>query len=193
MIAPLDVNRVVGHHLVHDDMRSRTSVIDIAYDMKMIDRQALNQFAERYDKGFRPSHTDNRLDDRIVVGFLVLQIAALRQKFFQYIGKFLRKCLADLRTRVLARCPAADCDQTVQGDLVPVIRILLRLQNPAHLLRRIVNKGRQRLLVLTAQGISKYIVNLSLDGTGTIFQYMGKCLVFPMDIGQEMFRSFRQI
>ena len=43
VIAPLDINRMIGHHLVHDDMRPRTSVIDITHDMKMIDRQALNQ------------------------------------------------------------------------------------------------------------------------------------------------------
>ena len=89
------------------------------------------------------THTDNRLDDGIVVGFLVLQITALSQKFFQHIGKFLRKRLADLRTRVLARCPAADRNQTIECDLIPVIRVLLRLQNPAHFLRRIVNKGCQ--------------------------------------------------
>ena len=41
--------------------------------------------------------------------------------------------------------------------------------------------------------MSEYIVNLLTHSTGSIFQHMGKCLIFPVYIGKEMLRTFRQV
>ena len=58
---------------------------------------------------------------------------------------------------------------------------------------RIVDQRSQFLLVFCRQCIAKHIINLSSDRPRPVFQYMCKCLVFPVNIRQKMFRSFRQI
>ena len=45
MISPLNINGMMLFQLVHDFMRSRTSVINIPENMQMIYNQTLNQFA----------------------------------------------------------------------------------------------------------------------------------------------------
>ena len=50
MIAPLDVPAVVAAHLVEDDMRTRTTVVDIAQDMQLVDGKALDDIGDGNDE-----------------------------------------------------------------------------------------------------------------------------------------------
>ena len=67
MIPPLDVHRMILHQLVHDQMRSRTSVVNITDNMQVIHNQTLDQFTQGYNKFLRSSDLDNCTDDRIII------------------------------------------------------------------------------------------------------------------------------
>ena len=162
VVSPLYVHRVIGHQLVHNDMRSRSPVKDIPDNVQVIHGQTLNQLTERRNKLTCPPHADNRLHNGPIVGFLVCQIPSLCDQLLHHIGKLPGESLSHLGARILAGRPAAYLNQPVKGNLIPVFRIFLLFQNPLHLFPRIVDQRRQRLLVLTAQGISEHIVNLSL-------------------------------
>ena len=45
MISPLNIEVMVIAQRIHDDMRARTTVVNIAYDMKRVNSQTLNQIA----------------------------------------------------------------------------------------------------------------------------------------------------
>ena len=49
----------------------RPSVEDIAKDMELIDGEALNEFANSFDKSRSPSGADNSLDNHTDIGLLV--------------------------------------------------------------------------------------------------------------------------
>ncbi len=113
MVAPLDINGVIAHQLVHDDMRPRTAVENIPHDVQVIYGQALDQLAERHNKLLRPADTDDGLHNRVIIRLLVRQIRLLGDELFHHVGKFRGKRLADLGARILARRAAADLDQPV--------------------------------------------------------------------------------
>ena len=144
MVPPLDIQGMVVHQLVHDDMRPRSPVIDISHNMKVIHDQALDQGGDRRNKPFRSAYPDDRHDDLIIVGFLIVDLRLLRDQLLDDIGKILRQGFAHLGAGILARRPLAHLDQTVQVDLVPVLHIILCLPYDPHLLPRIIDQRRQR-------------------------------------------------
>ena len=70
-------------------MRSRTSVINIPYDMKMVNNQPLYQIAEGHNKIRRPADPYDCMDDFIIIPFLVGDIKLLCDQFFYNISKIL--------------------------------------------------------------------------------------------------------
>ena len=69
MIAPLNVHRMVLHQLIHNKMRTRSSVKDISYDVKVVHHQA-----RKY------GHTKFGLD-RFVNGYLDLGTLWFQSRF----------------------------------------------------------------------------------------------------------------
>ena len=195
MIAPLHIHRVIVTQRIHDHMRPRPPVIDIPDDVQMIDDQLLDQVAQRFDELLRPPDTDDRMDDLVVVGFLILYFRLLRDQFFDNIGKILRQRLAHLGPRVLGGNPFRDLNKPVQGDLVPVLdRTFVFLpQHDIQLLPRIIDQCRQALLIPDTQCIAELFVNLAPHGTGAVLQDMIELLVLPVDIRHKMLRPLGQI
>ena len=60
MVPPLDIQGMIPHQFVHDDMRTRPSVKDISHNMKMIHHKSLDQFGDGLDKLFRAFDPDDR-------------------------------------------------------------------------------------------------------------------------------------
>ena len=144
MVSPLDIQGMVVHQLVHDDMRSGPPVVDVPHDMEVIHHQPLDQGGNGRNKAFRPADPDDGHDDLVVVGFLVVDLRLLRDQLLNHIGKILRQSLAHLGACILAGSPLAHLDQTVQVDLVPVFHVVLVLLHDLHLLFGIINQRRQR-------------------------------------------------
>ena len=55
MIAPDDIDRMMGAQQLDDVLRAGTAVKNIAENMKLIDRQPFDQIRESGDKGVRPA------------------------------------------------------------------------------------------------------------------------------------------
>ena len=50
MIPPLYIHIVETHELIHDNVRPWPPVVDVAYDMKVVNGQVLNQMAQGNDE-----------------------------------------------------------------------------------------------------------------------------------------------
>ena len=70
MIAPLDVPRVILSQRVHDLMGTRSSVVDIAQDMQLVDGQALDNVADGDDEVIGATCGDDGINDDIDVSSL---------------------------------------------------------------------------------------------------------------------------
>ena len=123
MVAPLDIQRVILHQLIHDQVRTGAAVINISQYVQMVNDQALDQLTESSYKLLRPAHPYNRGDNGGVIGFFVSDICLFRHQLFNDIGKFRRQRLAHLRTGVFAARTLADLYKTVKSNLIPVLLI----------------------------------------------------------------------
>ena len=168
-------------------------VIDISHDMQVIHCKPLNQLTQGNDELLRLSDSDNRAHDRVIVRSLIHDIRLLRNQLFDDIGKILRQGFPHLGAGVFAGCPLADLNQTVQGNLVPVLHVVLFPLNPVHLLLGIINKSSKSLLGLATHSIPEDIIDFTAHCSRTILEHMGKCLIFPVDIRKEMLGSFRKV
>ena len=127
MVSPLDIQGVVGHQFIHDDMRARPPVIDIPQDVEMVHNQPLDQFAERHNEFLCPSHPYDGCDNGAVIRFLIPHIHLFRNQLLNHIGKLRRQGLAHFGAGILAGRPLAHLNQTVQGNLVPVLPVMYLL------------------------------------------------------------------
>ena len=87
MVAPLNVEVMIIAQSIHDDVCSGTTVVYIAYDMKRINRQPLNQITHGYNKVIRPLGRDNGTDNDIDISMLVGLDSRLMQQLLNDIGK----------------------------------------------------------------------------------------------------------
>ena len=96
MVAPLDVNIVMTDEVFHNNIGARSAVKYIADDMEMIDNQSLNDMTDYADKFRRLTHTDNRVQNVVVVFLLVVNGVIGVQKFIENICVTVRYRLTDL-------------------------------------------------------------------------------------------------
>ena len=161
MISPLNINRMVRHKLIHNNMWSRTSVIDVSDNMQMTNRQTLNQFTHSYNEFLCPSNSYNRTDNCIIIRFFIRHIIFLCDQFLDHISKIRRKCFSYFRSGIFTCCSFTHLNQAVQRNLIPVLHILLRFLNPVHLLFRIINKSSKGLFIPATHSIPEYIINFT--------------------------------
>ena len=193
MVAPLNVEVMVVAKRIHDDMRTRTTVVNIAHDVQRVDCKPLDKLAHGNDKVIRTLGRDNRTDNDIDIRMLVRLYAGLVQQLLNDIGELRRQRFAHFRACVFGRYVLADFHQLVQGDEIPVVQVRFLFLYQLQLLFRIINQRTDFLLLAFAQRMPEDFIHLPLYRTRSILQHMLKSLVLSMNIRQEMFRTFRQI
>ena len=101
MISPLDIHRMITHQLVHNNMWSRPTIINISYNMQMIYSKSLDQFTQSHNKLFGTFDPDDRIYNRIIIGLLIHNICFLCNQFLNDISKFRRQSFSDFRSGIL--------------------------------------------------------------------------------------------
>ena len=96
VVAPLYVPTVVIAECVHDDMGARSTVVDIAKDMQLVDNKPLDDVADSYDKVVGTASRDYRVDDGTDVIALVLVVGALVKQLLNNVREVLGQVLAHL-------------------------------------------------------------------------------------------------
>ena len=87
VIAPSNVPSVVVHQRVHHDVGARTTVVDIAQNVELIDAESLNHTTEGNDEVIGTAGRDDGLDDGTHIVGLVLVFGVLVKKFLYDIGE----------------------------------------------------------------------------------------------------------
>ena len=89
--------------------------------MQAVNRQILNQLAQRDDEFISDPDVDDGTDNLAVVYPFIVVIIIHVKKFIDDIGKFRRHLLSHLGTGVFGRNYLADLNQTVDGHSLPVV------------------------------------------------------------------------
>ena len=138
MVAPLDVPRVILAQGVQYDVGPGPPVEDVAQDVQLVDGQTLDDVAYRNDKVVSTSRRDDRVYDDRHVCSLVNVIRTLVQQFLNDVCKLLRQRLAHFRTRIFGRHVTTDSHQSVDGDVIPVVNVLVSSLDQFQFFLRIV-------------------------------------------------------
>ena len=123
VVSPLDVHGMVRHERVHDGVRRRAAVVNVADDVQLVYREALDHGRERFDERDAAARAHRRIDDGAIVGFLVDAMAIFGQKLFDDVGELAWHGAADFGVRVLARGALADRDEARHRDGVPCVLV----------------------------------------------------------------------
>ena len=76
---------MVATHLVQDDVGSWTSIVDIAQNMELVDSQALDDVGYSDNEIISSACADNRINNDIDIGSLVMIFSMLVQKFLDNV------------------------------------------------------------------------------------------------------------
>ena len=96
VVAPGDVPCVILCKGVENDVCSGATIVDVTQDVQTVDGQALYDCSNGTDEVVSTASGDNRIDDDIHIGSLVMVVGALMEQFLNDIGKLLRQRLAHL-------------------------------------------------------------------------------------------------
>ena len=193
VIAPLDVPRLVAAHHVHDDVRPRSAVVDVAQDVQLVDGQPLYDVTQGADEVVGAPRRDDGVHDDRHVGRLVLVVGTLVQQLLNDVRELLRQRLAHLRARVLRRHVAAHLHQLVNRQVVPVVHILLCRLDELQFLFGVVDQRAQLLLLRLAYRVAENLTHLALDVARRVLQHVLEGLVLAVNVGQEVLRTLRQV
>ena len=178
---------------VHDVVRTMSAVEDVAQDVERIDGESLDQVTECNDEGIGTAGADDGIDNHFRICLLVRQHGILVQQFLDNVRELFRQRLAYLRAGIFGRNVLAYGHKLVQGSEIPAVDVCFYCLHQVELLFRIIDKRTKFLTFVFAERVAEDFIYFTLDGTGSISQYMLECFVFTMKVGQEVFRTFRQI
>ena len=100
MVAPLNIKIVVVAQDIHDFIRARTTIIDVAQEVQHINSQLLNQVTHGDDEFIYTMCRNDCLDNHIDISLLVGVTAALVQQLLDDIREIPGQCLVNLGTAV---------------------------------------------------------------------------------------------
>ena len=193
VVAPLDIAAGGSHQGVHDDVRTGTTVEDIADDVHVLHGQALDGGGQGLDDGVGLLD-GNDGGDQVVIVFPQGAFAGLGvQQLVDEVGVILGHEGADPLTGVLAGNIAADLHHAVQDDAVPVIQILVLLSGQGQLGDGVVNEGSQFVALPAGEGGAEELFHLGLDLAGAGVEDVEEGVVLAVDIGHEMLGALGQV
>ena len=193
MIAPLNIDRMVIDKGLHDRIRMRAAIVNIANNMQSLNGQTLNQPTQRFNKCRPPASSYNGIDDGSVIRFFIEVACIGIHKLFDDVSEVFRQGFANTRTGVFTRGTFAYGNQTRQHFPVPRshIRNLRKLQT--RFLPGVINQRCERALFFLREFVAKHIIDLQANRARAISKDMRERLVFAMNIGSEELRALRQI
>ena len=166
VVAPLDVHTLVGHQAVHDDVRPGPPVEDVADDVQMVHGQGLDGGADGLNDGGCLADGDDGIDQVFKVIPLGAVLVTDVDQLVQDLPVVLRGHGPDLVPGVLDGDEAADLDQPVEGDAVPLLHVLLGLGHQLQLGLGVVDEGGQIVAVPLGEGGAEDLLQLLLDLAG---------------------------
>ena len=193
MIAPLYVERMEAHERVHDQMRCRTTVVNVADQMQMVDGEALDDHAHGVNHIFGLARTDNGVDKSVEISLLVIGHVVLVHQLFDDEPVISRDDFPHLRTRVFSSRLLAYLRQVDKRFGIPRFPIVYLGKLESHLLTRVVDERGERLQLFGIQLVAECVFHLHLDRTRAVAQDVHKRLVFTMDVRREHLGPFGKV
>ena len=76
---------MVVAHLIHNDVSTRTSIVDVAQNMELVNSKTLDNLGDCDNEIISSACADNRINNDIDIGSLVMIFSMLVQKFLDNV------------------------------------------------------------------------------------------------------------
>ena len=170
-------------------------VEDVPHQMEVVHRQPLDELAQLDEEVGGPVQVDDGVDDVLVVVplvRLVLLVVGVDQ-LVDDVGVLRGHGLADLGAGVLGADQAAQVDEPVEGDAVPLPHIVALPLDLLQLLLGVVDEGGQLIPVGPGDGRPQQVVDLLPHHAGGGVEYVLKGLELAVDVGDEVLGGLGQV
>ena len=115
---------MIVHQAVHDLVRQRSPVKNIADNMQMVYHKPLYQFCHCYNERLCPPDIQNRLNDGLIIRLFVRKFRLLCNQLFNNVSIIRRQRFPYLGSGILGRNDSAKFDQPVKRHSIPVLHVL---------------------------------------------------------------------
>lgn len=163
------------------------------HHVEVVHRQALDELAELHQEVGGPADVDDGGDDVLVVVPLVVVFVVGVQHLIDDVGVLPGHGLAHLGAGVLGADQAADLNEPVEGDAVPLPHVGGLPLDLLQLLLGVIDQGGQLVPLRLGDGGGKQIVQLFPHDPGRGVEDVQKGLVFPVDVGDKVLRALGQV
>ena len=181
-----------GDQLIHDHVRVRAPVVDVADDVQPGHAQRLDGGGQGADEVAGHPSVQDRPDHRIVVLHAAF-ILILIDQFVNGAAEIRRHLLPGHVAGVLGADHLQNLHQPHDGEVIPAFPQPAGLPEAAEHALRVVDHLGQLIPVLRAQGGIEKRVDLVPDGAGGAGQHPLKAPVLPVQVGKEVFRALGQL
>ena len=194
MVAPFDVHIAAIHQKVHNAVRARTAVIDVAHHMQPFHCQPLDQRGQRTDEGIAAFDLDDGFQNALVIKMLVVVLIRLgMHQLIQYKSKLLRHVIAHFAAGMLAGKQTGQLQHAAERTVIPFpVRRMIGM-NALELFFGIVNQRAK----LAALGVGELVAveqaQFFTDHAGAVVQNLLHAFKLAVQITDEMLGAFRQI
>ena len=193
MIAPLQVEIVAREQVIHDDMRPWPAVEDVAKDVQLVDAQLVDDVTDSDDEVSGLSYLHDCLDNPLHISIFIFVVRTLVEEFLDDVGELFRQGFADLAAGVFAAHGLADLYELQQGSGVEAGEVFVRaLLNHLEPLFGIVDEGAEVAHLLLRERFVEQVVDLPLDVSAGIPENMQEGFMLAMNVGDEVFGTFRK-
>ena len=193
MVAPLHVHAVIAQQGIHDDVRTGSPVENIAHQMQMVHRHALDKFADGDDKIGSLTDVNDSGDDVLKVVPLVRLVAVGVKQFLDNVGVLFRQGGADFGAGVFGGYQPTEFRQAVKRNALPLVQIGDLSLKLFQLFLWVINQGGELVKFRAGNRSGEQIAQFLPHNAGAGVQNVEKRLVFPMHIGKKMLRAFGEI
>ena len=192
VVAPLDIDRVVVHQHVHNDIRARATVENIADNVQVIDDQPLDQVAHGDDELFCAVGFNDGRNDRVEVFTLVIDVIVLVEQLVDDVAVPARQRAAYFGARVLGGAQTANLKQAADRDAVPLGAVGRGLGQFLQLLLGVVNECGEPGALVGGQAVAQYGVHFVAHRARGVVQDMYESVRLAVQVAHKVFGSLGQ-
>ena len=192
VVAPLDIDRVVVHQHVHDDVCAWAAVEDIADDVQVVDDQPLDQIAHGDDEFLGAVGFDDGRDDRIEIFAFVINIVVFVEKFIDDVAVPARQRAAHLGTRVLGGAQTADFKQAAECDAVPLGAVGRGLSQLLEFFFGIIDQRCELGALVGRQAVAQDDIHFFAYSARGVVEDMYESVCFAMQVAHKVFGTLGQ-
>ena len=194
VVAPLQVNGVILHEAIEDLVGVVAAVEDVADEVEVVDREALDQGGEAHDEVVAGAGVHDRVNDAAVVALALVALAGGGvEQLVDDVGVLGWHGLAHLGARVGVGEVARQAHEAHQRDGVPLLGHDAGGLEATQLAVRVVDERAEVGLLAVGELEAEDVRDALADDAGAVVEDVLERVILAMDVGDEVLSALREV